>query len=122
VNTSDTPWATDVPLRRRQSLDYVLVDLFRAGGTTTRSGAININTQQQYLPAAGVTTTLPLVSLLVGVRVGRPGATSPSQALTQATSSSAASTPSPADRISAGVNLLVNSTTVPASSGTGSNP
>jgi len=31
VNTADTPWVTEVPARRSQSLDYVLIDLFRAG-------------------------------------------------------------------------------------------
>jgi hypothetical protein len=38
---------TDIPQRRSHSLDYVLTDIFRTQGTQTRSGTININTQQQ---------------------------------------------------------------------------
>ena len=121
ANTSQTGPTTDIPLRRSQSLDYVLIDLFRAGGTTTRSGAININTQQQYLPPSGTTTTFPFESLFVGVPVGLPGVTPTPQSLTQAAPSTSAS---PADRISTGVNLLVSSTTVPppSSAWQGSSP
>ena len=119
VNTSDTPWITEVPLRRSHSVDYVLLDLFRAGGTITRSGELNINTQIQYLPPSGTVTTTPLESLFVGVPIGQPSAAATPQALTQATPGAA---PSPADRLSTGVNLLVSTTTTPASSGTGTNP
>jgi hypothetical protein len=38
---------TEIPQRRSTSLDYVLTDLFRTQSVQTRSGAININTQQQ---------------------------------------------------------------------------
>jgi hypothetical protein len=121
VNTTDTPSATDIPLRRSQALDYVLVDLLRAGGTNTRTGAININTQQQYLPVGGTITTLPLESLFVGIRIGLPGATPTPQPLTQAIPQG---TPSSADRITSSVNVLVNSTTTPPSGSNfvGTNP
>lgn len=39
--------ATEIPQRRSSSLDYVLTDLFRTQSAQTRSGTININTQQQ---------------------------------------------------------------------------
>jgi hypothetical protein len=39
--------ATEIPLRRSNSLDYVLADIFKVQAAQTRSGAININTQQQ---------------------------------------------------------------------------
>ena len=38
---------TEIPQRRSSSLDYVLTDLFRTQSAQTRSGTININTQQQ---------------------------------------------------------------------------
>lgn len=38
--------ATEIPQRRSHSLDYILADLFRMQSAQTRSGAININTQQ----------------------------------------------------------------------------
>jgi len=118
ANSNQTGPVTDIPVRRKQSLDYVLVDLFRAGGSITRNGAININTQQQYLPVGGATTSSPLESLFVGVPLGLPGVTPTPQPLGQATPAAASPTPSPADRLSNGVNLLVSSTTVPP---TGSN-
>jgi hypothetical protein len=46
TSSSGSP-ATEIPLRRSHSLDYVLADLFRTQSAQTRSGAININTQQQ---------------------------------------------------------------------------
>jgi hypothetical protein len=112
ANTTDTPSATDIPTRRSQSLDYVLADLFRASGSITRSGALNINTQQQFLPSSGTITSLPLEGLFVGLPVGAPWATATPQVLSQAAPQVAAS---PADRMSTGINLLVNSTTVPPS-------
>jgi hypothetical protein len=115
ANTSQTGPKDDVPLRRSQSQDYVLVDLFRAGGTVSRSGALNINTQQQFLQPSATTATLPLHSLLLGIPVG---ATAPT-ILTQAAPAAAAS---PADRVSTGVNLLVTSTTIAQNSGTGTTP
>lgn len=120
VNTSDTPWATEVPLRRSQSVDYVLLDLFRVGGSATRSGAVNINTQQQFLVSGALTPTSPVDSLFLGELIGSPNATPTPQVLTQAVAYDPS--PSPADRLSTGVNLLVSSTTVAQSSGTGTTP
>ncbi|MEY2492905.1 MAG: hypothetical protein QOH24_1856, partial [Verrucomicrobiota bacterium] len=115
VNTTQVGPTTDIQQRRSQSLDYVLVDLFRTGGTNTRSGAININTQQQYLPFDGTIAATPLESLFVGVLVGAPGVTPTPQSVTQAVTQG---TPASADQISSSVNILRNSTTTPA---TGSN-
>lgn len=56
---------TDIPQRRSHSLDYVLADIFRIQGTQTRSGAININTQQQL-----GTQQRALGPLFLGVPVG----------------------------------------------------
>lgn len=113
ANTSQSGPNVDIPLRRSQSLDYILADLFRAGGTVTRSGAININTQQQFFQSGATTTgTYPLQALFLGLPVG-------ATLLTQAAPAAA---PSPADRLSTGVNLLVSSTTVAQSSGTGTTP
>lgn len=120
ANTSDTPAATDIPLRRSQSVDFVLLDLFRAGGNITRSGAININTQQQLLVPGAPNTGSPVAALFVGEVIGAPNATPTPQVLTLAAPS--APSPSPADRLSTGVNLLVSSTTVAQSSGTGTTP
>jgi hypothetical protein len=48
VNTSGAGApVTEIPQRRSSSLDYVLTDLFRTQSAQTRSGTININTQQQ---------------------------------------------------------------------------
>jgi hypothetical protein len=47
ANTTAAGPVTDIPLRRSKSLDYILGDLFRTQSTVTRSGAVNINTQQQ---------------------------------------------------------------------------
>jgi Tfp pilus assembly protein PilX len=44
--TSTSSPGTEIPLRRSHSVDYVLADLFRTQSSQTRSGAININTQQ----------------------------------------------------------------------------
>ena len=74
VNTTQSGPATDVPLRRRSSLDYALLDLFRAGGTVTRGGSININTQKKL---ASQTQQNALAPLFLNVPVG-------TQTLTQA--------------------------------------
>ncbi|HKN84981.1 MAG TPA: hypothetical protein VJW17_16165 [Pyrinomonadaceae bacterium] len=47
ANTTASGPKTDIPLRRNASLDYVLTDLFRTQSSISRSGALNINTQQQ---------------------------------------------------------------------------
>jgi hypothetical protein len=47
ANTTASGPVTDIPLRRSHSLDYVLTDLFRAQSPITRTGSVNINTQQQ---------------------------------------------------------------------------
>lgn len=47
ANTTSSGPVTDIPLRRSHSLDYVLTDLFRTQSAVTRTGAVNINTQQQ---------------------------------------------------------------------------
>lgn len=134
VSTGEYPWRTvylqhserppnvttvfaDVTARRSQSLDYVLLDLFRAGGTITRSGALNINTQLQYLSSTASIPSIPDEALFVGVPVGLPTAAPTPQTLTQAPPGAGAS-PSPADRLSAGINLLVSSNTNPSGSGT----
>jgi hypothetical protein len=121
VNSNQTGPVTDIPLRRSQTLDYVLIDLFRAGGTNTRSGAININTQQQYVPPGGTVAIPPLESLFLGIPIGLPGATPTPQPLAQAAPQT---TPASADRISGSVNLLINSTTTPptGSNSVGTNP
>lgn len=106
TNTSQPGPMTEVPLRRNQSQDYVLLDLFRAGGGNSRNGALNINTQQQFVQSGATMATLPLQSLFLGVPVGASAPT----ILTVA--APAAPSPSPADRLSASVNVLVNSTTV----------
>ena len=64
ANTVAAGPVTDIPLRRSHSLDYVLIDLFRTQSTQTRSGAININTQQQF-----GTQQYALGSLFLGVPV-----------------------------------------------------
>ncbi len=65
ANTSAAGPKTDIPLRRNPSFDYVLTDLFRAQSSQLRSGAININTQQQL----GVQQQA-LGALFLGVPVG----------------------------------------------------
>jgi hypothetical protein len=123
-NTRDGNTNLDIPQRRSQSVDYVLLDLFRAGGNITRNGAMNINTQMQYLPPTGTLTSSPLESMFVGVPVGPawPGATATPQVITQA--ASALPSPSPADRMSTTENRVAQiMTTPPPSSGsTGSGP
>ena len=57
--------ASEIPLRRSHSLDYILADLFRTQGTQIRSGVININTQQQL-----GTQQRALGPLFLGVPVG----------------------------------------------------
>jgi hypothetical protein len=115
-NTGQIGPKDEIPLRRSQSLDYVLIDLFRTGGSISRAGALNINTQQQFSQTAAAIATLPLQSLFLGVPVGTPAPT----VLTQA--APAAPVPSPADRLSTSVNLLVNFATVAGGSGVGSAP
>lgn len=46
ANTSASGPKTDIPTRRTNSLDYVLADIFKTQAAQTRSGALNINTQQ----------------------------------------------------------------------------
>lgn len=67
ANTTQSGPTTDIPLRRRSTLDYVLLDLFRTGGTIKRNGSININTQQKFAPQ---TQQNALASLFLGVPVG----------------------------------------------------
>lgn len=105
ANTTQAGPKDDIPLRRSQSQDHVLIDLFRAGGTLTRTGAININTQQQFSQPGATAKTSPLHSLFLGIPVG---AAAPTQ-LTEAAPAAAAS---PADRLSTNVNVLVSSMTV----------
>lgn len=110
TNTSQIGPKDAVPLRRAQSQDYVLVDLFRAGGANSSTGDLNINTQQQFLQSGGTTPVLPLQSLFLGVPLSTSLPSPTPMSLTQA--APAAPAPSPADRLSTGVNLLVNSMTV----------
>ncbi len=111
TNTRQPGPKDDVPLRRTQAQDYVLLDLFRVGGANVRSGAININTQQKFIQVGGTISTLPLQSLFIGLPVGTPAPT----ILTQA--APAAPSPSPADRLSTSVNLVMNFMTVAPPSG-----
>ena len=67
VNTTQVGPATDVPLRRTHTLDYVLLDLFRTSSSPTRSGGININSQQQFGPQ---TQQNALAPLFFGIPVG----------------------------------------------------
>ncbi len=107
-NTAQTGPKDDIPTYRRQAVDYVLLDLFRAGGPTTRRGAININSQQQM---SDTTATPPSpVHLLRSLFLGLPVGT----ALPDLN----------ADRLSTGVNLLleVNTESPPSAGSTGSSP
>jgi hypothetical protein len=74
ANTSAAVPAADIPLRRSNTMDYVLVDLFQTSSTSSRAGAININTQQRY----GSTEQHALAPLFFGEAV----ATLPSLAQT----------------------------------------
>src|SRR4029077_1988813 len=65
ANTGASGPATDIASRRSHSLDYVLTDLFRAQSVTTRTGSVNINTQQQL-----GTQQRALGPLFLGVPVG----------------------------------------------------
>jgi hypothetical protein len=67
-NTTASGPATDVPLRRSNNVDHVLVDLFQTSSSSSRTGAININGQQRY-----GTQQHALGPLLLGVRVGSAG-------------------------------------------------
>lgn len=48
ANTTQPGPVTDIPLRRGNSVDYALIDLFRTQTTQPRIGAININAQQRF--------------------------------------------------------------------------
>lgn len=114
-NTSQTGPKDEIPLRRRESVDHVLADLFRAGGSVSRAGALNVNTQQGFFHSGAANATFPLHGLFLGVPVG-------SAAPTLLTQAAPAAAPSPADRLSTSVNLLVPSMTMAQSSGTGTTP
>ncbi len=47
ANTLQSGPATEIPERRRASVDYTLIDLFRTQSVQPRAGAVNINTQQR---------------------------------------------------------------------------
>jgi hypothetical protein len=66
-NGSDTTLKSDITNRRTNSVDYVLIDLFRTQNTQPRSGAININTQLQLGSPAH---QQPLGALFLGVPIG----------------------------------------------------
>lgn len=118
TNTAQDGPKTDIPLRRSAALDWVLLDLFRAGGANVRAGAININNQQQFLPSGGTTPTLPLQSLFLSVPIGAPGASPTPQMFLQSPS-----TRPVADRVSTGINSVVSTMTVALSGGgTGTTP
>jgi len=65
ANTTAAGPVTDIPLRRSHSLDYILPDLFRTQSAVTRTGAVNVNTQQQL----GIQQRA-LSPLFLGVPVG----------------------------------------------------
>jgi hypothetical protein len=109
ANTSQTGPKDEIPLRRRTTVDYVLVDLLRAGGEVTRSGGVNINTQQQFVQSGADRPVMPLQALFVGIPLSTSVSSPTPAPLTQAAPSAS---PSPADRLSTGVNLLVSSMTV----------
>lgn len=115
TNTSQIGPKDEVPLRRSQSQDYVLADLFRAGGTDLRAGSLNVNTQQQFLQTGGTTAILPLHSLFLGAPVSTSLPSPAPMKLTQA--APAVPLPSPVDRLSTDVNVLVSSMTVAPASG-----
>ena len=102
--SSDATTFAEITARRKDSLDYVLVDLFRARTALSRSGAVNINTQQQRTPSGSSTSLLPFQPLFIGVPLGT---TTPQATLTDTGSAPAAT------RISTGVNVLVTTTTKP---------
>lgn len=66
ANTVAAGPSSDIPLRRNKTMDYVLVDLFRTNSVSSRTGAININTQQRY----GSTQQHVLAPLFFGEAVG----------------------------------------------------
>ncbi len=65
ANTPQAGPSTDIPLRRSQSVDYTLVDLFRTQTAQPRVGSININTQQRL-----GTQQHPLAALFLSAPVG----------------------------------------------------
>ncbi|MEY2561465.1 MAG: hypothetical protein QOG51_1880 [Verrucomicrobiota bacterium] len=66
ANTVAAGPVTDIPLRRSKAMDSVVLDLFRTNSDATRSGAININTQQRY----GSTQQHALAPLFFGELIG----------------------------------------------------
>ena len=66
ANTTSVGPVTDIPLRRSHSVDYVLTDLFRTNSMPSRTGAININTQQRY----GSTQQHALAPLFLSEMIG----------------------------------------------------
>lgn len=117
TNTAQAGPKDDIPLRRSQSQDAFLVDLFRAGGSDSRVGALNINTQNKFTRSGWAAPILPLHGLFSGVPLGTSLPSPTPIFLTQATPAAATPTPSPAERLSTGVNLLVNCMTVAPASG-----
>ena len=69
-NSSNAAAGADFVSRRSKAQDYVLLDLFRAGGDQTQSGALNINTQQRLLAPVAAPPTSALRSLFLGVPIG----------------------------------------------------
>ena len=116
ANTTQPGPLTDIPQRRSQSQDGDLVDIFRAGGNINRVGAININTQLSYLPSGATNSIFPLQSLFLGIPVSAPASTpTPSPAPSPQLFAQSPSTQPAADRVSTGVNQLVN-TVLPSGS------
>lgn len=66
ANTVAAGPVTEIPLRRSKTMDSVLLDLFRTNSDLSRSGAININTQQRY----GSTQQHALAPLFFGESIG----------------------------------------------------
>lgn len=65
VNTVQVGPATEVPLRRSTTFDYILTDLFRTRTVQPRLGALNINSQQRVSTQQHV-----LNSLFLGLAAG----------------------------------------------------
>ena len=105
--SSDSETFDEVTARRSGSVDHVLVDLFRAGMTQRRNGALNINTQQQRLPSGSTSSVLPFQPLFLGVPLGTA---SPPLTLSDTGSAPAAT------RLSTGVSVVVNTMTTPPKS------
>ena len=72
----------EIPPRRRNTMDYALLDLFRVNSALSRNGTVNINTQQRY----GSTQQHALAPLVLGERVVTTGgavSSGPQPSLTQ---------------------------------------